>query len=223
MQAAEVAVRRPKKGAVAAAVRTRGSGPAEEAAPPLAATGAAQTAVASFQDQLLVCEHDPVYTAGRRIKLAEEEARLRALGADFYYAKRGGEITFHGPGQLVGYPIVDLRRLGKGPRWYIEMVEESIIDTCREWGVETARTEHTGVWAGDRKIAAIGVQVSQGVAWHGFAINCDIDLSWFDHIVPCGIADKGVTSLSEEMGSPVTVEEVTPVITRNLRSRLGYL
>lgn len=155
------------------------------------------------RDTLLLCEHPPVYTAGRKVKFApEEEQRLTALGAEIQQSKRGGEITFHGPGQLVAYPIVDLRARGKGARWFVNLLEESLIQTCGAYGIVASRCEHTGVWVGDEKIAAIGIQVSRGVTSHGVALNCDVDLGWFEHIVPCGIEDRTVTSIAKQKNYP---------------------
>ena len=121
-----------------------------------------------------------------------------------------------GPGQLVVYPIVDLKRIQLGPRAYIDRIEQVIIDSLATWGITAERTEHTGVWVGDRKIAAIGVQVSRGVAWHGFALNCDVELDWFGHITPCGIQDRGVTSISNEIGRRVGLGDAIPVIESQL-------
>ncbi|MGH8971252.1 MAG: lipoyl(octanoyl) transferase LipB, partial [Actinomycetes bacterium] len=135
---------------------------------------------------------------------------------------RGGKITWHGPGQLVGYPIV---RLGEPVDvvGHVRRVEEALILTCADLGVEAARVDgRSGVWvpgrdgAQDRKVGAIGIRVSQGVTMHGFALNCDCDLAWFDRIVPCGISDASVTSLSAETGRDVTVAEATPYVEKRL-------
>eukprot|EP00729_Bicosta_minor_P021023 gene21023-32893_t len=176
------------------------------------------TPAGRVDNEVFLCEHDPVYTVGRRIKNAEAEAiRLRGLGADFQYALRGGQITFHGPGQLVAYPMVDLRAMKIGARVYIERLEQALINTCEGFGVVAGRTEDTGVWVEDRKIAAIGVQVTHGITWHGFALNCDVDLCWFDHIVPCGIEGKGVTSLTKEVGRVITLDEALPIVEAALK------
>jgi lipoyl(octanoyl) transferase len=141
---------------------------------------------------------------------------------------RGGKITFHGPGQLVGYPIVRL------PDHvyvvdYVRRLEEALIHTCADLGLATARVPgRSGVWFAEdgkgpeRKVAAIGIRVSQGVAMHGFALNCDIDLGWYDTFVPCGISDAGVTSLSAELGRDVPVAEVAPVAEKHLRALLDW-
>ncbi|EGD78007.1 lipoate-protein ligase b [Salpingoeca rosetta] len=164
------------------------------------------------QDQLVLCQHPPTYTEGRRNNITDEErARLQQLGAHVHESKRGGQMTFHGPGQLVGYPIVKVPNYG-GVRCYVHKLEETLIETCAHFGIDAGRSPDTGVWVGDAKIAAIGVQVSRRISWHGFALNCNTDLAWFDQIVPCGIADKGVTSISKQLGREVTVEEVIPVV-----------
>ncbi|KNC73429.1 lipoyl(octanoyl) transferase, partial [Sphaeroforma arctica JP610] len=121
---------------------------------------------------------------------------------------RGGQITFHGPGQLVGYPVLNLGNYKKSVRDYVDRLEEVMIQSCKAYDVESARTEHTGVWVGDRKIAALGVSVSRWITQHGFALNCNVNMDWYNHIVPCGIDDKGVTSLSLETGKDVSVEDV---------------
>lgn len=168
-------------------------------------------------DVLLLLEHPPVYTAGRRsdpshLLLAEHELTKR--GAELHFVDRGGSITFHGPGQLVGYPILDLGSGGDVIR-YLRNLEEVIIQASADLGIEVGRSEElTGVWAGDRKVCAIGVKTTRGVTLHGFALNCTTDLSWFNAIVPCGLADRGVTSLSELAGRAVTVYEALPIVAR---------
>ncbi|TPX68692.1 lipoyl(octanoyl) transferase [Spizellomyces sp. 'palustris'] len=167
---------------------------------------------------LLLLEHSPTYTAGRRVRNtdATEGRRLRALGAEYYETRRGGQTTFHGPGQLVGYPILDLRQLGLGVGSYVQRLEHFLILTCEEWGIAAATTEDTGVWVTDRKIAALGIQVRKHITSHGFALNCNTDLSWYNHIVPCGLLDKGVTSITNEIAlknngeADVSVETVIP-------------
>eukprot|EP00730_Choanoeca_flexa_P012498 TRINITY_DN4331_c0_g1_i3.p1 TRINITY_DN4331_c0_g1~~TRINITY_DN4331_c0_g1_i3.p1 ORF type:complete len:154 (+),score=18.38 TRINITY_DN4331_c0_g1_i3:327-788(+) len=115
-------------------------------------------------------------------------------------------MTFHGPGQLVGYPIFKVADHG-GARCYVHKLEQCLIDTCAAFDVKAGRSPDTGVWVGDGKVGAIGVQVSHGVAYHGFALNCNTDLSWFNHIVPCGIVDKSVTSLSKETDTSITIDQ----------------
>lgn len=132
------------------------------------------------------------------------------LGAEFFKTNRGGLITFHGPGQLVVYPIVYLKQLGGGVRWYVASLETAIINCCRQYMLKATTSVHTGVWVNDRKICAIGVHGSQQVMTHGLALNCSIDLDWFSHIVPCGIEGKGVTSITQELGRTVTPTSVIP-------------
>ena len=180
--------------------------------------------VAGGPGTVLLLEHPPVYTAGKRT-----EPHERPLdGTPVVEVDRGGKITFHGPGQLVGYPIVRL------PEHvlvvdYVRRVEEALIRTCADLGVTTARVPgRSGVWIAEdergpeRKIAALGIRVSRGVTMHGFAVNCDVDLSWYDRFVPCGISDAGVTSLSVELGRDVTVDEVVPVVSRRLAELLAW-
>lgn len=169
---------------------------------------------------VVLVEHPPVYTTGMRTReySEDEERRLRALGADFVRTNRGGLITFHGPGQLVAYPILNLRDFAPeaatrksllGMKWYINTLEQIIIDLCQDYGVTGTRSPHTGVWVGNNKICAMGVHNSNLVTSHGLALNCNTDLAWFRNIVPCGIHDAGVTSLSEELCDQVTIEEAS--------------
>lgn len=175
-------------------------------------------------DVLILLEHPPVYTAGRRsepshLLLAEHELAKR--GAELHFVDRGGSVTFHGPGQLVGYPILDLGPGGDILR-YLRNLEEVIIQACADLGVEVGRSEElTGVWAGDRKVCAIGVKTTRGVTLHGFALNCTTDLSWFDAIVPCGLSDRGVASLSDLAGRPVTVDEALPIVASRFQQVFG--
>lgn len=180
--------------------------------------------VAGAEDEVLLLEHPPVYTAGKRTEPHERPQD----GTPVVEVDRGGKITFHGPGQLVGYPIVRLPDHVKVVD-YVRRLEEAIIATCTDLGLVTARVPgRSGVWlAGtstqpERKVAAIGIRVSNGVAMHGFALNCDVDLAWYDRFVPCGISDAGVTTLSRELGRTVTVADVTPTLQRHLRSMLAW-
>ncbi|WP_243059720.1 lipoyl(octanoyl) transferase LipB [Nocardioides sp. SR21] len=177
-------------------------------------------------DTTLLLEHPPVFTAGKRTEPHERPADPG--GADVIDVDRGGKITFHGPGQLVGYPIVTLPDHVKVVD-YVRRVEEALIQVCADLGVTTARVPgRSGVWlradekGPERKVAAIGIRVSRGVTMHGFAINCDVDLGWYDRFVPCGIADAGVTSLSRELGRDVTVAEVTPYVEKHLTEYLAW-
>jgi len=165
-------------------------------------------------DTVLLLEHPPVFTAGKRTEPFERPFD----GTPVIDVDRGGKITWHGPGQLVGYPIVRIPR-PLDVVAYVRAMEQLLIDVCAELGVDATRVEgRTGVWLRDpdRKLAAIGVRVRRAVAMHGFALNCDPDLSWFDRIVPCGIADAGVTSLSRELGRDVTVAEALPIVEAHL-------
>ena len=174
---------------------------------------------------VLLLEHPPVFTAGKRT--TPDERPMDPGGAPVIDVDRGGKITFHGPGQLVGYPIVALPDHVKVVD-YVRRVEEALIGVCRDLGVTTARVPgRSGVWLRaddrrpERKVAAIGIRVSRGVTMHGFAINCDVDLAWFDKIIPCGIRNAGVTSLSAELGRDVTVDEVAPLIAGHLADVLA--
>ena len=165
---------------------------------------------------VLLLEHPAVYTAGKRTQPEDRPTD----GTPVVDVDRGGRITWHGPGQLVGYPIVALPEpvdvVG-----HVRRVEEALILACADLGLEAGRVEgRSGVWVsdgrGERKVAAIGIRVSQGVTMHGFALNCDCDLTWFDRIVPCGISDATVTSLTAELGRPVTVTDAMPYVEKRL-------
>ncbi|MDP9342565.1 MAG: lipoyl(octanoyl) transferase LipB [Actinomycetota bacterium] len=173
-------------------------------------------AAGDIPDVLILLEHPPVYTAGRRADPTHvrwTETQIEAAGAELHHVDRGGSVTFHGPGQLVGYPILDL---GSRPDViaHLRRIERAVILACHDVGVELGRDpEATGVWAGDRKACAIGVKLTRArITLHGFALNCSTDLAWFDAIVPCGLADRGVVSLSELAGRPVTVAEMVPLV-----------
>jgi lipoyl(octanoyl) transferase len=184
-------------------------------------------------DTVLLLEHPPVFTAGKRTDPHERPADPG--GAAVIDVDRGGKITFHGPGQLVGYPIVRLPDHVKVVD-YVRRVEEALIHVCADLGVATARIPgRSGVWLRadpapgpwgaprpERKIAAIGIRVSRGVTMHGFSLNCDVDLGWYARFVPCGIADAGVTSLTVELGRPVGVRDVVPLVERHLETYLGW-
>jgi lipoyl(octanoyl) transferase len=167
-------------------------------------------------DVLLLLEHSPVYTKGRRAtpdELPMGEEWYRRQGIEVTDTDRGGRVTYHGPGQLVGYPIVDLRAYGDDVHEYVGRMERLIIDSLGEWGVEAACIEgETGVWAGERKIGSIGVHVSRGVTTHGFAINVNNDLQPFEWIVPCGIESCRMTSVSRELGAEQDMDAFTDTI-----------
>lgn len=171
--------------------------------------------VESFQDftnYLILNEHNPVYTIGIRRKDYSDEDRkkLQNLGAEFHETNRGGLITFHGPGQLVAYPIIHLKQFQPSMRWYVNQLETTIIDLCYMFNISAKTTEDTGIWVGDSKICAIGIHGKKYVTTHGIGLNCNTDLKWFDYIIPCGIEGKGVTSLSKELSRNVSVEETIP-------------
>jgi len=173
---------------------------------------AALRARGNIDDLLLLLEHEHVYTNGRRgdrAHLLADDGMLARLGASYHPVDRGGDITYHGPGQLVGYPIIHLNDAGLSVRSYVRTLEQVIIRAVAVFGV-TAMTipGYTGVWVGDKKLAAIGVRVSDGVAYHGFALNVATDLSYFEQIVPCGITDRGVTSLAQILGQRLSIDEV---------------
>ncbi|MDQ3275961.1 MAG: lipoyl(octanoyl) transferase LipB [Actinomycetota bacterium] len=178
----------------------------------------------SIGDQVLLLEHPPVFTAGKRTEPHERPSD----GTPVVDVDRGGKVTWHGPGQLVGYPICKLP-----PHVYVvdyvRRLEESLIRICTDLGVPTGRVKgRSGVWLAadrgrpERKVAAIGVRVARGVTMHGFALNCDCDLDWFDRIVACGITDAGITTLSAELGRRVGVEELLPLAERHLRDLLSW-
>jgi lipoyl(octanoyl) transferase len=177
-------------------------------------------------DSCLLLEHAPVYTAGKRTAFSDRPAG--DPGAPVIEVDRGGKITWHGPGQLTAYPIIRLRD-PLDVVAYVRALEESMIRVCGEFGLEAVRVEgRTGAWIPasrglpDRKVGAIGARVARGVTMHGLALNCDCDLTWFDRIVPCGIRDAGVTSLTAETGIRVSVADVTPLLERHLAAALGY-
>jgi lipoyl(octanoyl) transferase len=166
---------------------------------------ARQRAIGEIPDTLLLLEHPPMYTTGKRNADANLRSPAEALGAPLIVADRGGDITFHGPGQLIAYPIIDLRAADLGVVTYVRSLEEVIMRTLRDYGIESGlECGLTGVWVGSDKIASIGVRVSRpggaSGAWittHGLALNVDVDLEWFERIIPCGIADRSVTSMAQ--------------------------
>lgn len=179
---------------------------------------AARRATGEIPDVLVLLEHPPVYTLGRRTDPSHvllAETQIARSGAELHHVDRGGSVTFHGPGQLVGYPIV---HLGDRPDvvGYLRDVEEAVIRACADLGVRLGRNRDTGVWSDARKVCAIGVRVSRSVTLHGFALNCTTDLSWYDAIVPCGLSDRGVISLSRLAGRDITVAEALPAVGRRL-------
>ncbi|KAM2056234.1 hypothetical protein ACFX16_029067 [Malus domestica] len=164
-------------------------------------------------DTLVSLQHPPTYTLGKRRtdhNLLISETELKRIGAELHYTQRGGDITYHGPHQAILYPIIALRDMGLGARKYVEKLESTMIDLASLYDVKACPGNkcETGVWVGDRKIGAIGVQISYGITSHGLAFNIDPDLNYFKHIVPCGIANKDVTSLRRETDLALPTEEV---------------
>ena len=180
----------------------------------------------SEPETLLLLEHPHTYTRGRLAPdsdLLLDEAALAARGISVVETDRGGLITYHGPGQLIAYPIIRLRGRG-GPHWYVRTLEQVIISVLAEFGLEATTVDgRTGVWTSDqqRKIAAIGVKIAGGVAYHGFAINVDPDLTMFDGIIPCGITDRAVTSMAAELGRAVDMDAVADGVAREFCGKLG--
>lgn len=179
---------------------------------------------------LLLVEHTPVYTlgkSGKRENLLVTEQYLSSLGAEFFHIDRGGDVTFHGPGQLVGYPILDLEKIGIGLRRYIELLEEAAIRTVAHYGIEAGRVAGaSGVWLEGatprmRKICAIGVRSSRFVTMHGFGLNVSTDLGWFDKINPCGFRDRGVTSIEKETGREISMDDVKCLMSNHLSELLN--
>jgi len=178
------------------------------------------------EDVLFFVEHPPVVTLGRTAKAANITASaelLRARGVEMFEVERGGDVTFHGPGQLVGYPIIDLKRHRRDLHWYLRELEGALIDALAEVGVPAQRRPGlTGVWTmGERKIASIGVHARDWVTWHGFALNVTTDLSYFDLMVPCGISGVEMTSVERELG--LRPPDMRPVVAGALAARFGLV
>ncbi len=176
-------------------------------------------------DTFLLCEHPPVFTVGRAARdasnLGAGEEYLRSLGAEVFWSDRGGDATFHGPGQLVGYPILRLKI--RDTHAYLRGLEEVIVRVLAEYGLEGwHHPEYTGVWVEEKKVAAIGVKFSSGwISSHGFALNVSTDLSWFDRITSCGIQEFGVTSLEKELGHEIPMAEVEEKTVRHFIRSFG--
>ena len=185
----------------------------------------ARVAAGELPDLLLLLEHDHVITLGKRGTgadvLADSET-LADLGIEVIATDRGGEATYHGPGQLVGYPIVNLRAGIGGALRYVTALQSALIATLAEYGIRAESVGRpTGVWVGDAKIAAIGVKISRGVSMHGFALNVSTDTAYFEHLVPCGIPDGPVTSMALELGQPLSVELVASAVALSLGRAIG--
>lgn len=195
------------------------------------AAGKADPMKVDTQHYLLYCEHPPVYTLGKsgsedNLLIAESERAEK--GISYYKINRGGDITYHGPGQITGYPILDLEKFKPDLGWYLRTMEEVMIQVIAEYGLEGGRVKGaTGVWLGigteqERKICAFGVRCSRWVTMHGFALNVNTDLNYFDHIVPCGIEDKAVTSIAAELGREVPLEEVKALLSQKFQELFGF-
>lgn len=183
------------------------------------------------ENYLLFCEHPHVYTLGKSGDVSHlllDDKELDEHHAKFYKINRGGDITYHGPGQLVGYPILDLDHFFPDIHKYMRYLEESVIQTLKEYGIESGRVEGmTGVWIdGDkptaRKICAMGVKSSRWVTMHGIGFNINSDLSYFSHIIPCGIQDKAVTSVKQELGREVDMTEISEVLKRKMAEQFNF-
>lgn len=184
----------------------------------------------NYENNVIFCEHPPVYTLGKSGKehnMLLNEAQLEKVGATLYHIDRGGDITYHGPGQLVCYPILNLEDFHLGLKEYINLLEEAVIRTCARYELITERVKGaTGVWletgtSRERKICAIGVRSSHYVTMHGLALNVNTDLNYFSYIHPCGFMDKGVTSLQKETGRAMDMEEVKEELKKNIRQLFG--
>ncbi len=179
-----------------------------------------------IEDILLLLEHPNTYTLGKtadRNNLIAQSKFLDQNKISVYDIDRGGDITYHGPGQIVGYPILDLTGWKKDTHKYLRAIEEVIIKICAEYNITAGRNqEYTGVWVGDKKIAAIGIKVSRWITMHGFAFNVNTDLSLFDGIIPCGIKEKKVTSLQKELDKTIDINEVKSIILKNFTEVFDY-
>ncbi|NQU27892.1 MAG: lipoyl(octanoyl) transferase LipB [Candidatus Marinimicrobia bacterium] len=175
----------------------------------------AQRIAGKIDDTLILVEHEPVYTIGKN---ADRSNLMENHPADIkvYQVERGGDITYHGPGQLVGYPILDLHGYQKSVGWYMRSLEEVLIKTLAEFGISAERRPRfTGVWIGEEKIAALGVRLSRWVSMHGFALNVNTDLGYYAGIVPCGISQFGITTMRKILKREINIDEVRPVIINN--------
>ncbi len=179
-----------------------------------------------ISDVLFLLEHPHTYTLGKvadKNNLIGSDKYLKENKISVYDIDRGGDITYHGPGQIVGYPIINLNDWEKDTHKYLRVLEEIIIRVCKEYDLNSERnSKHTGVWMGNRKIAAIGIKVSRWITMHGFAFNANTDLSLFNGIIPCGIVDKDVTSLQKELGHDVDLNQTKELIVKNFTEVLDY-
>jgi lipoyl(octanoyl) transferase len=180
---------------------------------------------------LLFCEHNPVYTLGKSGKaenLLISQAECEAKGIEYFPINRGGDITYHGPGQITGYPIFDLEKFKADIHWYMRTMEEVMIQTCAEYGIDAGRIDKcSGVWLHrdsdfPLKICAMGVRCSRWVTMHGFAFNVNTEMEYFENIIPCGLEGKGATSLEKELGRKVDIQEVKEKIKKHFALQFGY-
>tara|TARA_R110002049_G_scaffold154302_6_gene318781 strand:- start:7447 stop:8124 length:678 start_codon:yes stop_codon:yes gene_type:complete len=178
---------------------------------------------------LVLLEHPHVYTLGKSGDVSNLKITPEEVGATYVATNRGGDITYHGPGQMVGYPIFDLSHFELGVRQYVELLEDTVMDCLVHYGLKGERiADASGVWIDaqssfPRKICAVGIKVSLGITMHGFAFNINTDLSYFDYIVPCGITDKGVTSLEKELGKKIPMREAQEVFIEKMKARFGVV
>ena len=165
-----------------------------------------------LDDTLILVEHEPVYTLGKNAN-KNHLLQSRDRSVNVFDIERGGDITFHGPGQLVGYPIIDLSYYRRSVSWYMRRLEQLAIDVLKDFGISASRIKGlTGVWVGEEKIAAQGVRISRWVTMHGFSLNVNPDLSFYDGIIPCGIFDHGITSMEELLGSAQDMDDVKAIV-----------
>jgi len=185
----------------------------------------AQRKAGTIPDTLILLEHPHVYTLGRNAReenMLVSEDFLASRGAQVCHTDRGGDVTYHGPGQLVGYPILDLTQHRRDISWYMRSLEDVFIRTAHDYGIQAGRSEGAaGVWVGNDKLTALGVHLSRWVTSHGFAMNVNTDLRYFEWIVPCGLHGKGVTSLAKLLGRPVKMEEVSERVVEHFGAVFG--
>ena len=176
-------------------------------------------------DTVLLLEHRPVYTLGRRTDPSHwggQEESLRRLGADLHWVNRGGSVTYHGPGQIVVYPILKLTDHARGPKQFVRLLEETVLRVLKQWGIAGRRVDgRPGVWIGEAKIASVGIRIEQGVTLHGFSLNVAMDLSPFRLIQPCGFADCRMTSIADVIGTAPELHRVKQDVARHLTDVLG--
>lgn len=177
-------------------------------------------------DTLILVEHPPVYTIGKNgselhVVASQEEIRKKRI--EVVHVDRGGDVTYHGPGQLVGYPVFDLHQHRQSVSWYMRTLEAVFIEVLKNWDISASRhPDYTGVWVGEAKIVALGVRISRWVTMHGFALNVNTDLRFYDGIIPCGIFHRGVTSMQEILGMPVSLQEVKRAVTEQFLKTFGF-